>query len=143
MGRTNIGLVSTFSVFFPEEEKQEITCFTFLLFKESFCLKRRHYTDAKTTNLSILLLSLFINHNSIQTSHLFLHSSIMDAVVSIIQIIPNFCSQISHQTGYVRHLQENVDTLMKEAKLLQCKCKDMEREGDEASRRGGDKSTKL
>ncbi|KAJ8628020.1 hypothetical protein MRB53_021327 [Persea americana] len=58
----------------------------------------------------------------------------MEIVGSIIQIIPNLCAQFSEQTGYVRHLKENVDTLMDEARKLKAVCEDIESEGREASR---------
>ncbi|RWR88324.1 putative disease resistance protein [Cinnamomum micranthum f. kanehirae] len=58
----------------------------------------------------------------------------MEIIGSIIQIIPNLCSQFSEQTGYVRHLKENVDTLMDEARKLKALCEDIESEGREASR---------
>ncbi|KAJ8628030.1 hypothetical protein MRB53_021337 [Persea americana] len=58
----------------------------------------------------------------------------MASIASIIQIIPNLCTQISHQTEYVRHLKNNVDALMVEAGKLKALYEDTERAGMEASR---------
>ncbi|RWR88326.1 disease resistance protein RPS2 [Cinnamomum micranthum f. kanehirae] len=59
----------------------------------------------------------------------------MEIIASIIQIIPNLCTEISHQTDYVRHLENSVGALMVEAGKLKALCEDTEREGREASRR--------
>ncbi|XXG69461.1 hypothetical protein AAC387_Pa06g2321 [Persea americana] len=49
-------------------------------------------------------------------------------------ILQTLCTKISRETGYVRHLKENVDALMEEDRKLKALCEDTEREGREASR---------
>ncbi|RWR88328.1 disease resistance-like protein isoform X1 [Cinnamomum micranthum f. kanehirae] len=58
----------------------------------------------------------------------------MEIIASIIRIIPNLCSQISHQTEYVRHLKNNVDALMVLYGELKAECEDTESKEGEASR---------
>ncbi|KAJ8628035.1 hypothetical protein MRB53_021342 [Persea americana] len=98
----------------------------------SFCFKEDTQVVIRTQVLLFPFLTCSFQRTYIFP--LFADLSIMEIILAIIQIIPNLCTQISHQTDYVRHLQRNVEALMEEASKLKALCEDTESEGREASR---------